>query len=246
VKNKSICALTLHDEPPAYFPQFKNIYSSEIAYCFSTIEEWKTYETVFHSSPETYSIIGVNVDIPEVKTTQTHPNPYIVYIGRIDGGKGIEQLLEYYSYWKTLAQEVPDLVLLGGGKPPDLIPNGVHFKGFVTLEEKVSYLSNSLFLVNPSPMESFSIVLMEAWLLNKPVLVNGNCDTMKNHCLRSNGGLFFKDSESFAATANFLLQNPNIREKMSVNGNQYVKMNFSKEMIKSKLLNLIKRRIAKY
>ena len=43
-------------------------------------------------------------------------------------------------------------------------------------------------MVNPSAYESFSLVLLEAWTLGIPVLVNASCAATMEHCRASGGG----------------------------------------------------------
>ena len=70
-------------------------------------------------------------------------------------------------------------------KHPDIIP-----LGFVSEEDKFSGLSDAISLVLPSQYESLSIAVLEAMALGVPVLVNGQCDVLKGHCTKSNGGLY--------------------------------------------------------
>ncbi len=48
-------------------------------------------------------------------------------------------------------------------------------------------------LILPSKFESLSISVLEAMTLSKPVIVNGICDVLKGHCVKSNGGLYYKN-----------------------------------------------------
>jgi glycosyltransferase involved in cell wall biosynthesis len=52
-------------------------------------------------------------------------------------------------------------------------------------------------LVMPSLYESLSMVLLEAWSVSKPVIVNGYCDVLVGQCRRSNGGLWYADYEEW-------------------------------------------------
>ena len=52
-------------------------------------------------------------------------------------------------------------------------------------------------LIMPSPYESLSIVVLEAFALGKPVLVNGHCDVLRGQVLRSGGGLYYENAAEF-------------------------------------------------
>jgi len=49
-----------------------------------------------------------------------------------------------------------------------------------------------------------SIVVLEAWGLGKPVLVNGRCDVLRGQCLRSQGGLFYENAREFIEALHYL------------------------------------------
>jgi glycosyltransferase involved in cell wall biosynthesis len=43
-----------------------------------------------------------------------------------------------------------------------------------------------------------SLVLLEAWSVGKPVIVNGRCEVLVGQCRRSNGGLWYSNYEEWA------------------------------------------------
>lgn len=238
IKQKSICVTTLHDEPPAYFPIFKKTLTNEITYSFNTPEERDLFKKIYSYEPEKYSIIGMHIDSP-MNTSLNRPDfDYILYIGRIDAGKGVFALTEQFTEWKKKYNSNLKLVLIGGGEH-GLGNEDIIFTGYVSEEEKVNYLKHALFLVNPSHLESFSIVVMESWLLEIPVLVNADSEILRAHCNRSNAGLYYSDQDSFSATMNFLLSNPEVRQKMGVNGKKYVEMNYARGIVQKKLFSLV-------
>lgn len=238
IKEKSICVTTLHDEPPAYFPIFKKILTDEVTYSFNTPEERDLFKKIYAFEPSKYSVIGLHVDPPRL-TFISQPNfDYILYIGRIDAGKGVFTLIDQFQKWKSKYNSNLKLVLVGGGEH-GLSSEGIIFTGYISEEEKVNYIRHSLFLVNPSHLESFSIVVMEAWLLEVPVLVNRDSEILRAHCNRSNAGLYYSDQDSFSATMNYLLSSSEVRKKMGANGKRYVEMNYTREVVKKKLFSLV-------
>ena len=234
VRFKSIIVPTLHDEPPAYFPIYREIFTKESGYGFNTPEELGLFEKIYGFRPPIHEVVGICTTKPEVLVSfQKFDFPYVVYIGRIDQGKGIDGLIEYFKKWKNLRLSDIRLVMIGTGQA--LTSDGeIIILGDTPEKEKNSILKSSLFLINPSQLESFSIVLMEAWLLEVPVLVNGNSSVLKNHCIRSNGGLYYTDEDSFIATMSFFLNNPSILKKMGKNGFRYVSDNYSDSRILEK------------
>ena len=239
IKHKSICVTTLHDEPPAYFPAFKKTLTDEITYSFNTPEERDLFKKIYSYEPTNYSVIGLHIDPPVIPSLPKPEFDYIVYIGRIDAGKGVFTLIEQFTAWKNKTNSSVKLILVGGGEHEDAPKEDVLFTGYISEEEKINYLKHALFLVNPSHLESFSIVVMESWLLEVPVLVNSESEILRAHCNRSNAGLYYSDQDSFSATMDYLLAHPEKRVKMGVNGKHYVEKNYTREIVKKKLFNLV-------
>lgn len=238
IKPKSICVTVLHDEPPAYFPIFKKILTNEISYSFNTPEERDLFKKIYLFEPSKYSVIGLFVDTPENSPQISPTFEYILYIGRIDAGKGVFTLIEQFLEWKKKYSSEIKLVLVGGGEIGQNMKD-VFFTGYISEEEKNNYLKHCLFLVNPSSFESFSIVVMESWLFEIPVLVNCDSEILRAHCNRSHAGLYYTDQDSFSATMNYLLSRPDVRKKMGANGKKYVEMNYTREIVRKKLFSLV-------
>jgi glycosyltransferase involved in cell wall biosynthesis len=239
VKSKAICVLTLHDEPPAYFPFYKKLFTNDLVYSFNTLEEKDVFKTVFGFTPKRHIVAGMNIELACIPKVQTDMEKYIVYVGRIEDGKGVGELINYFKSYKQRRNENLKLYLIGGGKNHWEADEDIIFKGYVSEEDKYMYIQNSVLLVNSSPMESFSIVLMEAWLLGRAVLVNAKCMTLKNHCQRSNAGLYYQDEDSFIECLDYLIKNESIATKMGLNGKRYVEGNYSSEIIESKLKYIV-------
>ena len=98
-------------------------------------------------------------------------------------------------------------------------------------------------MVMPSPYESLSIVVLEAWAMGKATLVNGLCKVLRGQSRRSNGGLFFNNFSEFCEGLDFMLENPEIREAMGRSGKQWLNENFSWTRLLDKIDGLIGRTI---
>ena len=77
-------------------------------------------------------------------------------------------------------------------------------------------------LVVPSPYESLSIVLLEAWNRSVPALVNAHCAVLKGQVRRGNGGLFYRSQREFAEGLDYLLVHDAERAQLGVQGRAYV------------------------
>lgn len=263
VAEKSIVIPTFHDEAPAYLSVYKEVLTDQSSYSFNTPEELEVFQNILGYKPSTYSITGMNLNLDRYTNSvarnssnsiESHSPigdnvPFLLYVGRVDQGKGFLEMAEWFAEWKRNTKLPHKLRIVG--KIASKIPNkilenqNIEFLGFVDEAVKLELLENCVCLINSSPLESFSIVLMEAWLKGKSVLVNGKSDVLKGHCLRSNGGLFYSDRKSFFATLDYILDHPQESTAMGKNGKRYVEQNFNPTTVREKLLRLIEKTIQK-
>ena len=78
----------------------------------------------------------------------------------------------------------------------------------------------------PSKYESLSIVIMEAWLKRKPVLVNGNTPVLLGQVTRSNGGFAYTNFDEFTQYTNNLINNSQIANECGHKGFSYLEKNY--------------------
>ncbi|EMS88439.1 glycosyltransferase family 4 protein [Leptospira noguchii] len=276
VEEKSIVIPTFHDEAPAYLPIYKKVLTDRSSYSFNTPEELKVFQNILGFKPNIYSITGMNLNFDQWSGFKENSNsnvnfnvsenpktlnlsnqtkssnsntPFLLYVGRVDQGKGFLEMVEWFLEWKKKSYFPHTLKIAGkivSKISKKILENqNVEFLGFVEENTKLNLIENCSCLINSSPLESFSIVLMEAWLKEKPVLVNARSDVLKGHCIRSNGGLFYSDRKSFFATLNFILDHPIESIEMGKNGKKYVEQNFNPKIVKEKLIRLIEKTIQK-
>ena len=114
--------------------------------------------------------------------------PILLYGGRIDPGKGCEELLEYFTSYKEHGGDA--LLVLMGIKLMQLpeVP-WVKFAGLLSERERLQALEAATIVVVPSPFESLSLLALEAMAVGTPVLCNGRSEVLVEHCLKSNAGL---------------------------------------------------------
>ena len=94
--------------------------------------------------------------------------------------------------------------------------------GVVDESVKWGLLRGADALVSPSAFESFSIVLMEAWAVGTPVLVNSRCAVTLDHVRRSGGGLAFGDYAELEVELDRLSESPGLRTALGRAGQAYV------------------------
>ena len=244
VKDKAILVPTAHDEPPIYLSIFNSLFKLPKAIIYSTEEEKRFVNSKFQNQNIPDEIIGVGIDVPEKIYADDfkkkfNVNNFLIYVGRIDESKGCKELFEYFMKYKEEEQLDIKLVLIG--KPVMEIPihQDIIQLGFVSEQDKFNAIKAARLLIMPSKYESLSMVIMEAWLSNTAVLVNGNCEVLKGHSVKSNGGLYYKDYEEFKECLHLLLKNSRLRERLGENGMRYVKENYRWNVVERKYLRLL-------
>jgi glycosyltransferase involved in cell wall biosynthesis len=79
----------------------------------------------------------------------------------------------------------------------------------------------------PSVMESLSLLLLEGFAARTPVLVKEGSTVLKEHCIKSNAGLFYNDYYDFSASLDYLMQHHRVRHLLGQNGQRYVHKYYS-------------------
>ncbi|MEH2089706.1 glycosyltransferase family 4 protein [Nostoc sp.] len=233
-----------HDEP-----QFRWITTVEMLelsrHIFFLTEEEKSlaikyYGNSFGRKIIEATVIGVGVELPididslilnsslvtRITSHYNLPRKFFIYVGRKDIGKNILTLIQFFKNYRANGGEA-NLVFLGGGDT-NLVPleEGFLDLGFVPETDKYIIISQALGLINLSQNESFSLVIMEAWLCEIPVIVHEECKVTTAHCRNTGGGISILSSEEFEAALKIL----SIQDKGKIigrYGKRYVKRNYS-------------------
>lgn len=163
---------------------------------------------------------------------------FLLYGGRIDPGKGCEELLEYFTSYKEQGGDA-DLVLMGVKLMQLPEVPWVKFAGLLSERERLEALEAATVVVVPSPFESLSLLALEAMAVGTPVLVNGHSDVLVEHCRRSHAGLWYNDRDEFVEAAKLLLADARLRRALGRNGKEYVKREYRWEAIMAKYDRLI-------
>lgn len=243
---KSILVPTAHDEAPIHLAIFRPIFRSPKAILYLTDAEKRFVQSLFHVEHIPSAVTGIGIESPHAANGARFrrkygiEGPFMLYAGRIEISKNCDELFDYYlSYGRAHGFEV-SLVLLGreGMEIPD--NPGILALGFVNEQDKFDALQAADLLVLPSRFESLSIASLEAWRVGTPVLANGRSEVLKEHCLRSNGGLFYFSYEEFAAAVQLLMNRPGLRASLGAAGQRYVADQYGWERIEAGYLSVLR------
>jgi glycosyltransferase involved in cell wall biosynthesis len=235
VAGRSLLVPTAHDEPAFHLPIYRSLFRQPRAFLFNTAEEQNLVLQKFGLSTPS-AVAGIGMDEIEKPDADELPlrlrdrlrPPFLLYLGRIDEAKGCRPLLENFLRFRREHPELSFQLVLAG-KPlmelpshPDIVP-----LGFLEEEEKRQVLAAARLLIMPSPYESLSIVVLEAWSLGVPVLVNGNCAVLRGQYRRSGGGLEYTDYPEFRDALLRVVQEPSLGRQLGERGRSYVRENYA-------------------
>ncbi|MGQ0823992.1 MAG: glycosyltransferase family 4 protein [Actinomycetota bacterium] len=228
---------TVHDEAPLHLVPFDEVFRLPDAFALSTPEERALIRRRFRIEP-VGSVVGIGVDVrhaDDAQFRQEFPavghHPYLVYVGRVDAGKGAAELLHFFTQYKAARGGDMQLVLLGAPLLDVPRRDDIVVTGFVDATIRDSALAGALALVQPSHFESFSMVVAEAFAKARPVLVQRRCEVTLGHVDRSGGGVAYLSPDDFGDAVDALARDPARADAMGAAGGRYVEQAYSWDVV---------------
>jgi glycosyltransferase involved in cell wall biosynthesis len=228
VRERAVLVPTAEEDPAIELPVFGDLFRSARGIVYLTPEERSLVQGASGNAAVPSVVVGSGINVPErhgevdVQARFGLHGRYVLYVGRIDRNKGADRL---FTYWERLAEEwadLPPLVLVGRAALDIPVHPKIRHLGFVSEEEKFALLAACDVLVLPSPYESLSVIVLEAWAMGRPVLVNSACRVLEGQCVRSGGGLFYRGYSEFAEALRRLLGDEGLRRGLGDAGRRYV------------------------
>jgi glycosyltransferase involved in cell wall biosynthesis len=202
VEDRALLVPLAHDEWPLAFSMWERFFTRPRGFVYGSPEESALLAQRFPAAVLSGPVAGIGVHPPQGVEAQRFraqtgiAEPFLLYLGRIDPAKGCEQLLADYARARA-GGERRDLVLIGERHMPLVEAPGVHVLGPVDERTKWDALAACEVFVMPSPYESLSIAMLEAWTQGRPALVNGHADALVGQCRRASGGLWYASADEF-------------------------------------------------
>jgi glycosyltransferase involved in cell wall biosynthesis len=261
IPGRIVALPAFHDEPEFYWKPIERLITNSKQLLFISEEEKdlaiRAYGQKLGKKMMASPVVGLGVDlaagmetclqdgsfIASAKAKLGLPSLYLIYVGRIEAGKGLSYLIPWMLTLNERLQAsgrppVP-LVLVGEG-PPNIVPESPFLinLGFLSEECKLVAIKQSIALINPSTLESFSYVIMEAWLMEIPVLVPRGCAVTAGHVRRCGGGRIFDGEEDFVSQVEFLMKS-RFCNAMAVKGSAYVRANYRWSEVMDRVLRAV-------
>jgi glycosyltransferase involved in cell wall biosynthesis len=243
VKDRAFLAPLAHDEWPIYFRMWDSLFSLPRGYFFNTAEERQFLRRRFPFLELSGPVVGIGIEAPsglEPEKFRKHyglSEPFLLYVGRIDASKGCAELFDAFIRLRDSNQITHQLVLIGKEVLPVPYHEGLVYLGVLSEQEKWNGLAACDWLLVPSPYESLSMVLLEAWAAGRPALVTAASEVLVGHCERSNGGLWFHNYEECGAIIRTV--DEATKARLGQQGQSYVRNNYSWNSIESVFLKTV-------
>jgi glycosyltransferase involved in cell wall biosynthesis len=247
---KTIFIPLAHDEWAIRMPVFKTMFTVPACIMYNTLAEKRLANKLFKNESVYSEIAGTWVDIPvalpdlDIIAEKKIYSDYVLYIGRVDSNKITQQDFEWFlKYVQETGKDIK--LVLAGSLFMDLpVSDHIMYLGFVDENTKYNLIKQTLFLFQPSQFESLSHVVLEAFAMEKPVLVHKDCEVMRDHINISNGGYYYHDYAGFKFAFDLLTDNKTLNTAMGKSGKVYVDKNYRWENIIGKFQYAIENKIA--
>lgn len=191
-------------------------------------------------------VIHNAIPIKEAKTGDT--NPYqLVYVGRLVFYKNLQVVIKAL---KLLKEKFPKIIFIIIGKGPyrdnlerlvdqNNLQNNVIFKGHVSEEEKNNLISTSQALVFPSLFEGFGLVILEAFMQKKPILVS-DVRPLSDIVSHKETGLVIPahDEKEWVKAIESIIQEPIKASRMGQEGRIVLEQDYTLHKMEKLILNM--------
>lgn len=228
VEDRAILIPTAEEDPAIRLGALETFFARPAGYLFMTPEEQGLVETSAGRALAPAAVSGIGIEPPAVpaeRAVLSHlglPDRFVLCLGRVDRNKGAHALADLFiSHAATGRMPVP-LVFAGPVASPLPEHPAIRVLGFVAPEVREALLTHASLVIVPSPYESLSIALLEAWNHGVPALVNGRCRVLDGQVRRSGGGLSYRSPIEFSEALSYLLEQPARARELGVAGRAYV------------------------
>jgi len=202
VASRALVVPTAHDEPALSLGVFADVFTRPRALMCNTPEEVALIQRRFPRHARA-RVVGVGIESPPADPARfarkhQQQRPYLFYVGRVEAGKGIPELLKHHAALVRRDPNAPDL-LLAGEASMRVSGKRVRHLGRISDEDKFDGLAGAAAVVVPSRFESLSLLALEAFAQGTPVLANGASAVLEGQVKRSGAGALYRDAATFAA-----------------------------------------------
>ncbi len=235
VPGRAVLVPTAHDEPAISLSVYRPLFHAPRAIAFNSEEERAMVWRRFRNERVSSEVMGVGVELPQDisadRFRQRHglDGPLLLYVGRVVESKGLGELFDFWARWRdewTAADgsraRRATLVVAGAAEMPIPRRDDVRYLGHIPDQAKFDAYAACEALVIPSPLESLSMVTLEAWAMGKPTVCPARSRILAGMTRRAGGGLAYASYAEFAEILGLLLERPELRDSLGREGRDFV------------------------
>ena len=229
VPERAVLVPTAHEESAIGLAAYKPVFHGPRAIAYNTEEERRMVWRRFHNERVSNEVVGVGVDAPADRDSRRFrerhgiEGPYLLYVGRIGRSKGSHELFANYARWRASdpAHDVR-LVLIGDAEIAIPKTSGILHLGRLSDQDKWDALAGCAAFVMPSPLESLSLVTLEAWAAGRPVIVDARSPVLAGMTRRAGAGLAYRTPLEFAEICERLVDDAPLADRLGAAGAAFV------------------------
>jgi glycosyltransferase involved in cell wall biosynthesis len=227
----------------------KEYFSAPRAFYYNTPEEQAMIASIVGDGISPGLVVGCGIEPPGPRPSRALldaagiPADFLLYLGRIERNKGCDAMLEHYSaYLQKTGETGTPIPLVLAGPALMTIPPLPHVRalGRVSDEMREALLTHARALVMPSYYESLSLVVLEAWNRQTPVVVNARCDVLLGQVRRANGGLYYYTDDDFVAAVRRIARDAESAKAFGRQGFAYVEAQYRWPVVLSRFESMLK------
>jgi glycosyltransferase involved in cell wall biosynthesis len=246
--DRAVLVPTAEEDPLIHIDMLDRFFALPKGFLFLTPEE-ETLVAARAPAGTPSAVIGSGLDpAPAVDMSRLDAlglaDPFVLYLGRVDPNKGCAALIRHFVRYVETGKTV-QLVMAGPASMP--IPEHPLIRplGFVDDGVREALLRKARALIMPSPYESLSMVLLEAWNHGLPALVNARCKALRGQVERANGGLHYGNAVEFIAGLDYLLDHRAVAQQLGRQGLAYVDREYRWPTVVAKIEGLLARTVVR-
>ena len=225
---RAVLVPNAHDEPAIRLAIYKPVFCAPRAIAYNTAEERAMVHALFHNERVANEVVGVGVDVPEDRSADRFrqryaiEGPYFLYVGRIVESKQCGQLFEAFARWQDSRGTRATLALMGHREMPVPDRPDIRLLGRTSDEDKFDALAGCVALLQPSLLESLSIIALEAWACGRPVICDVRSPVVWGMSYRAGAGLAYRSAAEFAEISEMLIGRPQLASRLGEAGQSFV------------------------
>jgi glycosyltransferase involved in cell wall biosynthesis len=245
VADRAVLVPTAEEDPAIGLDVLEEYFRKPAGYVFLTPEEDALVSRRAGRRLEPAAVIGSGLDPAPPRPGRSAldtlgiSQPFLLYVGRIDRNKGCHTLFDYFIQHVDEHRSDAMLVLAGPATIPVPDHPRIRALGFVHDSVRDALLAHARALVVPSPYESLSIALLEAWNHGVPALVNGDCRVLEGQVRRANGGLYYRSAKEFSEALAWLLMHDAQSRSLGTQGLAYVEREYRWPVVMDRVERLL-------